>query len=388
MTALADIIAAPVARKHRCSSLPLLNQCGAAAAEEPIMVDIDGPDDLSTFGTACHKAIAFFIEMHRDPDLRALASEHDCDYEELKEQYLRAKGIWVKEFAPRIAVISVETRLENHWLTGHLDVRGRLREETKATAAEVDWKFGHKNFKSYTDQLTGYAKLDLDDYDDGDCDAAETNVVYVRSGIIETHRFTREQLKKWEWDLRRKLDAERQIFRPHPDYCQYCLRVMDCPGKAAIVRQTIGELMQPEERAEGMALVPTYELYQRVKLVEKACESFRNVLREYVQTGGEIKSDHDTELRLTTVRRTNIDVVKAWPLLMTLLKGEVITRENLSEALKLTKKPIVEALRGRAAKGKKDLAESEFINSLEDAGAVSVSETQQLKEVSTERLMR
>lgn len=365
----------------RCSALPLAWDCPESqnAAEGEVLINESG--EAAEVGTAFHRWMAAHIG-GVELDKAALAKEHACDLDELSMLCAMGCKALDKLLSHFHAAEEryTETVLESTLpcdikIVGTGDMIGR----SGRTGLVLDWKTGRID-ADYTHQTRGYA-LGLRQLWPGKIDDVVVITVWVRQGIWDIERIDTAQLASWAEELMRRLKNGRGNFNPGA-HCQYCPRQATCPGRTALVRSSIADLSvegapvmtwTPETRA---AMGPAIgEMLGRVKLLEKVAESFREMVRQDVTEHGPLSIGGGRQLTLLEVNKRVLDTAKARPVLSEWLSAEEIDGSSKISLSECEAKAIAKAGKGKGAQTKRDM-----VNALEEAGAVSVNTTHQLRE--------
>ena len=332
----------------------------------------------SHLGTAAHEALAAFV-MGDTPnlDLDEIAERYDVDREELGQLYGTGTYAWnsqlEQEFTAPETEVALEAKVGSLRLTGHADVisvDGSYR-----WAIEVlDWESGRVR-RGHRNQLRSYAYLALVRARKADQEPEKITVytVWLRHREIDVSTYTPKQLDQWASDLADRVTSWNGVYTTG-DHCAFCPKKTTCLAKLNEERALVQAFTGPE--ASGLSrLSPesVYDTYRRVKEIERAVKGALAQFKEHVESVGEVASG-DRALVLAERGRTTIDARKAWPVL-----SEVLSQDELAEAVSISKTAITKAVRANA-KGSKKAAVSDVLDQLEAAGAITKSSSQYLKD--------
>lgn len=366
--------------KVRASSLPLFWACPKSQERPEGVVLVNESNEAAEAGTAFHRWIAAHIAGD-ELDQAALAKEHGIEDEDelrmLCAQGARAYAELKKHFdgadAPPLTEVALETILDECAIVGTADMLARSRD----VGLILDWKTGRVE-SDYTHQLRGYTLAAMELL--GDVREMVVITVWVRQGVWDVERLSREQLTSWARHLNERARNGAATFNPG-GHCQYCPRRMSCPARTGLVRATIAELTSgepviewtPETRKE---LGPRIgELLDRADMVKGLCETFRAAVKADVQEHGPIPIGDGRQLGLQTVRRRSLDTRLALPVLK-----ERLGADELRDVIKISVSDCESAVAARAPKGKGAASKRELCEALEQAGAIRTTETFQLRE--------
>ncbi len=365
----------------RCSALPLAWACPESQNHADGEVLINQTDEPAEAGTAFHRWIGAKIA-GTDLDQDQLAAEHGCDADELRmlcSMGMKALGELRKYIDCSDDPLRTEVRLEattkgGRVIVGTADVLGRQRR----VALLVDWKTGRLD-SDYTHQTRGYGFGALRAL--GDIDEVAIITVWVRQGTWDIEKIAAAQLDAWADEFDRRMRNGQGSFNPG-GHCGYCQRQASCPGRQALVRQTVADLSlegtpviawTPETRAALGPAIGT--MYGRVKLVEKAAQEFRDALKADVQQFGPLSIGGGRQLSLTPTNRRSLDVARARPVLAAHLDEQEIER-----ATKISVSDCEAAVAAKAGRGAGAAAKRSLVDGLERAGAINVTTTYALRE--------
>lgn len=368
----------------RCSSLPLAWVCPSSQELPPDAPRINQSDEPAELGNAAHRWLAAHVK-GTDLDIDQIAAEHACDADELKmlcAQGAKALAKLAQHFHAADEPMRVEVPMVcdtgEALITGTADLLARQG----TTALIGDWKSGRVE-SDFRHQLMGYSLCALRHFElkKRRIDDVTIITIWLREGVWDVERFTRDQILSWADELRRRIKNGRGNFNPG-GHCQYCPRAIYCDARRALVRSTIADLS-----VEGVKVVEWTsetrelmgetigEMFNRAKLVERAAEDFRATLKADIALHGALPIGGGRQLALTAVNKRVLDPAKARPVLAQWLSPDEIDEQTTISVSGCESAAVAKAAKGQGAATKRAMAAA-----LEDAGAVSVNPTYQLRE--------
>ena len=371
----------------RCSSLDRINACPASAT--PPAVRIDSSDDAALMGNAIHELLSAHID-GREKDLGEVAKRWGVDLEELARLFSIAKSLWgrVKSHFPNaITEHAFEpATIGGIALTGHGDVISIA--DDGGTVYLLDFKSGWGD-GDHQHQLRGYGLLALGELPMAD--KVTACVLKIRHGDLETFEWTRDELTAWGEDLARRVESERELYRPSVPACGYCPRAHECPARAAYLRSAIsvmegvtgktamvrtpGDIGDVADFVEPPALTPqkVADVVEFARTLAKMCDAAIDLAKAEVRlAGGRIVAPDGRELVLSDVPRTEIDFAA----------GEGVLRahlgDDIAKVLKVGKTAAEDAVKAKAARGQKGKVAERMLYELDQAGALKVTSSPKL----------
>ena len=355
----------------RCSQLPIIDKCPAAAhiPEGEIIVDADS--EISRLGSAVHAAIAVIVQ-GAQPNLSAIATRFGLkDTRELSILTAAARNWWFEtgmltdsEGNPLPALVEIMTNLwveeavisADGIITGHPDLYGSLDNDTGII---IDWKSGYKTDADCLAQLKGYGSI-VSDYNPM-LSQIVLVVIYLRDSTYQSWSVSADELRSWRDDLIEKVRAwDGKTYKPG-EHCLYCPRFESCEGRSrravAAVKDLTGITITPELlAARGI------EIYSELGELERLVKAGKNYIRDHVQRTGRI-ADDEYEL----VFSDPPDEINASTAAPVLLK-QFSPIEIISALEKLPKGKLADLAASKVSKGK-GIARKELIETLRAAGA-------------------
>lgn len=339
----------------RCSSLPRLAACAASIV--PPAVRIEGDREPADLGTAFHAGMVQVVNGNW-PDVEALAHEHQAEEEELAKLLGIARKVWNEQLSPLFPEPETELRFEAEdadagiTLTGTSDLVSVADGEIRI----LDHKSGFLDVDA-SHQLRGYAMLAL--LRSPGIDRVSISKWQVRHGELTTEVYTREQLEKW-WEWFTAHIRETSIYRTG-SHCVYCPRSRECEARrtelqalASIFGGSIAFPSDPYDLAEIVT-----KARQITKVAEFAVEAIR---AEVIAAGGKLGP-----LEITESERKEIDAARGFEILR-----DIIGEEKLLEAVRISKKPVEDAIKAGASRGEKGTRVKAVMDQLAEAGALKV----------------
>ena len=358
----------------RCSSLPLIRQCPAAAIEPA--VGLKSSSDEARLGTAVHDAIGEAIvdgPMTSDVIERCAAAE-GVDVADVAPLAWSAWRWWQKwqHLYPDPHVEEALTLLNAGFevkLTGHPDVWSLADGVDGPEIRVVDWKTGYGAADAW-DQVNGYALLALRNSEQHV--QVYRAIVPLRQGEWEGSYLGIHALESWWAAILDKLVTPklRDEYTPGP-HCGHCPRNHECPGLASAV-----------SRAITLAGVTTGwldhdapSLYSAAKLLKDMGGNLSELARGMVRNaGGKIEHDGRT-LELVRQERRHIE---ASPEAFAIIE-RYVPRQLVDEATEISKTKIVKHARDQGRRGQKMAIEESLIGELDAAGCLSTTFVEKLE---------
>ena len=376
----------------RASSLPRVMACPASMRAPEIDIHASGPE--AALGTAVHEVLADLVKERLEalPDLSPYAKKHGVDEDELRFLAWRGQCLW-REFGPRIDPESVLTEQklsaidtaknedgdgDEIELVGHLDVCGLLAGAEPPTLVIIDWKSGYVD-RDYRDQLMGYALLARVPYM---LSAKFTNVkivtAWLRTGAWDVIDLTPADIGNFSNRLR---DAVNSTSRYAPDdaHCVFCPRLAECPAREALVR-CAADSLYPIAAGDDAGILSVRdklaELYDRVKLLERGLDQYRDALRLSIRADGPLQLPDGRWLTVhERSRETILFDFRAASALAPYLDHNANDISGIITALgpgaiTAKKTSLLDAVAARAGRGQKKAAKESAMRDLAAAGCV------------------
>lgn len=364
----------------RCSSLPRVSRCPASA--QPCEIAVESGDPSGPLGTAVHAWLA-----HR---ISGKSWDEPDGSDEYQMLCWRAWECWVgnEKKEPKIVGISDyfpnpvmidekdELSLENVTfgvkLTGHPDLLSVFPSDgiNPGEVRGVDWKTGVVS-SDYSAQAKGYSWLAMNRYPG--TWLARWALVSVRTQTVEWFTWTYQQLTDWWHGLLESLqNTDRYV--PGVEQCRYCRLGPTCPGKRQLVQESIGHLInRPEDGLTKGAKAGL--LYDRIRLIESACEQGRKALALLVdEAGGTLPFGDGRGLVREERETTEIRFSPAWRII-----GELVHAERYSDVFSVRKTELEKVVRDAAPRGQKGAAVKELHARLEQADAIQKTTSERLE---------
>jgi hypothetical protein len=341
----------------RCSSLPRLVACAAAAVPPGVRVEPPrGPADL---GTAFHECMAAIVR-GEEPD-EHVAERHNVDPEELANLFGWTRKLWYNRLAPLFPGPAVETGADYSdgglTLTGTADLGALVGDEVRI----LDWKTGWLDADA-TEQLKGYAWLWLNSPPARHVPRARVTKLGVRRQTADTTVWTRDELRAW-WGWLKGHLADRDTYRPGP-HCGRCPRALECPGAERQLRSLALALQQPNESLCVLTPQDLARTLQLARYLGRKCQDFADDLKAHVEARG----GRWGPLAIGEQTRRTIDVARGWETLR-----DAIPEGDLLPLLRAGKGDVEDAVKKDAPRGKKGAAAKELFDRLDAAGAIVIT---------------
>lgn len=355
----------PTQLKARCSSLPLLAACPAAAQSDGWIVD--RPSEAADLGTAVHDLLAARIS-GRLWNIEAAARRHQVDHSELERLFWWGWRSWSELLAPHFP--DPQTEMAVSWLspngvllTGHIDVASLLATEVRVC--------DHKSGRAYVDpwhQVRGYCWLLMQHK----LEAEHAYGAYIRVRDEESfaERFSREELAAWWERVEDGLLNRQHVYNPGAR-CSHCVRRLACPAKPAFVERSIAEVAAFGDVAPMMLGA----VYDAIKVAENACDAAREALKVMAkEAGGELDLGDGRALKIIAQRQQQIDPRIGLPVLR-----DHLDEDAIAIATTIGKSKLETAIRATAGSGQKYLAVKDVFDHLISEGAITYKATERLE---------
>jgi hypothetical protein len=359
----------------RCSALPLAFRC--AAAIRPGQVTLNSANEAADAGTATHKVLEPLPRTDQiDWDgIPEIAKRFGADPKEVRILSALGVKLWnqVKE-SFRGALTEVELKYEVApavWLTGHADLLAISQRAMRVG----DWKSGRLD-SDHSHQFKGYASLAL--LSSEDIEEATGTGLWIRDQEAENYTLTRRDAQLWLDEVVTKIVNWDGVYRPGK-HCGLCPRNHECEAANALVRRDISVIADKslvarvETDLAHMSDAEKVEILLKADLVSDYAARVRDAIRAHVLKNGDVVANG---VRLTIARenRTDIDPLKAWPL----LEAAGFDDKDFARSMTLKKSAIEDVVAEKAGKGNGASAKRELAAKLEQAGAISVRTVEKL----------
>jgi hypothetical protein len=359
----------------RCSALPIVSACPAAAFADEIRTNPQTPE--AALGTAVHAVLAAAItagSMSADRVEETLGPA--ADLEEIARLAWAGWRAWeqIRQWFPEPRCeVYLSGDLAGLSLTGHADVFAVADGELRI----LDWKSGFAD-ANYTDQLRGYAWLALQERR-WEVPRARVWTVRLRDGVADVEVFERDELTAWVNRLAVALTDRCAATTYNPgECCRYCPRRLSCPGRRYLLRAIAAEVdhyqdsWQIDGEVSGDALASVLD---RCRMLESVTAAIREQVGVEVDSrGGVIPLSDGRELARIHQEQHPI---RPCPESETILR-EVLTPEQWYECLTLGKGKIESAIGANAPPRGKGKAIRATMDRLAEAGAVDTKHVPKL----------
>lgn len=339
----------------RPSSMPRFIACPSSAL--PCDRPVDVPTEAAAMGNAVHRSLAAAV-VGEHVDLDSVSREWGVDRAELGALHRNGLRIWdaVKHIFPDPVC---EVPLRSTLTEGTADV------VSEAGAAVLDWKSTRIETKDYSAQLAAYALCYAQTYGMGPRGEITTVIGWLRSGDYEVVKYDEASLEAF---VDRVRDAESKVGTVYGpgEACSFCPRRNVCAAREEWVRSSSAALVP----TSGAALTPAAlgAVYDRIKVVERAAEEARKVLRD-LASHGPVDIGDGRVLRLDETEHEVISPRAAVPVLV----GEFgFSPADMDRVLSVSKSSITDIVGDRAPHGEKGKATSTVMDRLRAVGAVRV----------------
>jgi hypothetical protein len=339
---------------YRCSQLDTLIACGQS---QHVEVRIGRRYEATDAGTATHEVIAAWAgrcsDLSGEIDRQAYA--YGVDGGEVGKMFWRFYA--AMQALPEVMRTDPQSEVAMESgvlpLTGHIDW---LVENGGETAYLTDAKTGRIDY-GHGEQMRGYAHLVFQNHPH--VWTVYTTAIYCRSGQVVTEVHQRAQQEAYVARMRRAFSEDEYRIGKH---CGFCGRRHDCPAMARIVGG---------DPAAAIGDGTLIERYDRAKALASVADDVIEATRAVAQDG-DIPTPRGTVVGYRTMERATVDAPKAWAIM-----EPIVGPRELVEACKLTKGSL-SAMIASHCQGKSE--KTAVWDSLKDAGAVTMTETQRFGE--------
>jgi len=345
----------------RCSALPRIWACPASA--EP--ANVVSESEKAKLGSLVHDCIAkqpgpmavreMAANAHCDPDDAALLYHAGL---EADEEFIGRSGL---------AHVRRETPLEFDGgalaLSGSPDVWGVL---PNGQAQVCDYKTGRVD-RNYDQQLRGYAFLIL--AATPDVDEVVCRAVWLRTRNVDTMVVTRVDAGNWWVELVKRLEGDG--YTDDISVCGFCPHRAECWQYAKLLNASLAPIMRDGQNlptsAAGLAA-----LYPAAQELERHLDAYKAAMRAALAQSGPVAMPDGRVMGLETRRRAAINAAKAAGVIKAFYDGDML------DVMEVRKSVLEDAVREKAPKGMKKKAVDDCMNALEQAGALTWTETEAL----------
>ena len=361
------------------SRLELAEKCPGSFAHEHVETTSEAADR----GTTIHEYIAALLE---DEDYSLAADEsvaalcRTLDSRELEGIARPEPG---SDLYTEVALFLSPTRGDAGVLYGshHRDYSGAPTEArtlvgtADALAVEesrvrvTDWKTGRGEVPEPADnyQLRFLGLAAATAFLKNEAVVQVARIGETGSVELRTATLTREDLDAIQQDLERIVESVVRTREGSPVYrtgnhCRFCPALPYCPALSGAAQAILEG--PPEELTDHRAA----ELWARLQAVEAAVKRTREALAEYVYARP-VPTTTGKALKVVETRRQTVDASKAFPVLRRYLPDDDV----IAEAVSITKTSLSAALGQEARR--------EVLAAFEEAGAVTESHSESLREV-------
>jgi len=258
----------------------------------------------------------------------------------------------------------------------HPDIAGMSNDGK--TLIVVDWKSGYLE-SDYTNQFKAYAYACYQKFKvDYKIEKIMLIAVWLRSRTFDVKEYT---VKEIEVDFIQELikALESNVYSPSPDNCLYC-PIYDCKAKAALTRSSITSLVEMDDEDDSEALTLSMALaYPKIQFIEKAAKHARDVIKQSIEdTGCRIKIEDGKYLGLRDSKISTIHLIEAMPIIAAYIMGEPLPNYEalimkIAPALSIKKGQLLDLIALTADKGEIGKNKKDFLEALENAGAMTTT---------------
>ncbi len=369
--------------KARGSAIPRIEKC--TASKDAPEVAINSTSDIAAMGSCVHEPLADLLKDKIDLaniDFQYYATKHGVeDIDELKMLFWAGVKAW-NTMKGSLRLLHVEEKLEG-FMNPSLYVNGTgdfIAETENMELLVGDWKSGYIQ-SDYRAQLMCYLfliSLKMPKYT-----KFKYVIIWLRLYEIEIVDISKEQLDDWVAELEKKMQTS--IYSPGT-HCTYCPKEHECEAKQGLVRSSILDLMVTAD--SGLEMSPQLLASQlpRVKMIEKAIEKYKTILKATVDEHGSIDCG-DEVLKFIEKQTDKIHFEESWKTLTT----HFGLNEEMSETLKLIapsitvgKTKLMKVVGNHAPKGMKGKVIEGIIEELHLSGGMTKKTSRSLSFIKKE----
>ena len=356
----------------RCSSLPRILSCPAAAV--PPAIAFVGDNPAARLGTVVHSAMAAYVQ-GATFDLESICAANRTALDDARPCVAMAIQLW-KAYEGALDVLSAEVPLSG--VLGGMEVRGTAdivcgvrSEDPRETIIVPDWKTAPEGKRDYRDQELGYLCLALQNLGQWGMKLpvkCKIATFWVRDRVALIEDVDWAEVEQYHTRVARSTTSP-DAFNPTPENCEFCPRREECPARLALVRRMTEELCEGAEKFGALAPADLAALYPRIQMVERICKQYREVLRDALASGPLPVGD-GKELRLEPKTCRVVALEDASRVLQGHAGEGVEWWRWALPALSVSLPELKKLVSSQAVRGEKKGAVESFIQELRDAGAL------------------
>lgn len=355
----------------RASSLPLRFKCSQAGRPDGSLVPVrTETSQAAHIGNAVHEVLAELV-LGRSTDVSAAAAAHGVESREVAQLVANGARAW-DALKPDPGVEAwAERELEAGALTGHLDV-GWLDGDTVHV---YDWKTGRRD-SDYSAQLRAYGAMLLVAHPEAA--RAVCGVVFLRDMETETYTLDRDQAAAFLDQVQALVDGPPGDYTVG-DHCGFCDRRFACPAKLQAEQRAM-QVIAPafpltiSEQIRDLDDGRLVELHHQARSIRELLRMVDSEVRKIVAERGGVTGAGVT-LDIEEKQTREIDTAKAWPVLQASLSDD-----QLARAVKVQLGKVQDAITEGAPRGQGAAKRRALMSALEDAGAISLRTSTELRE--------
>jgi hypothetical protein len=341
------------------SRAPLLSVCPASLVSDGSL-SIREYSSPAPLGSTVHKAAELIItgQLDAPPDLTQILEDAGVTEPTLVKDYWSLSWAAVREWQGKegsgieplkayFPSVYLEQKMQHRMnlvnphtgqpqlvvLTAKPDFYGPSHEQGHWIVG--DWKTNRKEDEPfYAEQLKMEAAVIL--AQDKSIHRVTTIIVWLRHGTRDIRTYSRDEIRAWLQEL-----AKRRLFWDGKTYvsgehCMYCQRAYGCEGRKQQFRANVNLLSAVDVDLllyddEGKLLHPDLLLdrLETCKTFRKIDKAYTNALKGLLTEGGSrpLLEREGYALGIKEGRGSlSIDTVAAWPLIMTVLTSEQVTK--------------------------------------------------------------
>jgi hypothetical protein len=361
----------------RCSSLPVIEQCGQAAHVGSDPEAINPRNAAATMGTAVHEYWARFVRAGEDqrPRMSDLVARHDIeDQAEFAKLCNFTLSQWASVGDP-FDPVEIETRntydLGSGWgsgtgfiLSGQCDARSiqPYNRIVYIFDLKTGWAWGN-----HRAQIMGYALLAFRaaqaKYGDGVIAEVRACTLHARHWAVQWHTFTAKDLEDFERSL---IATVRDTTYQPGEQCEHCARRWHCTARQVMLQHAQATLLGADGTVNDIRQLPDFPTaYAQVKMIRDACSGWLSHVRDDVRERGPIEMGGDKVLRLVESQRTTLMPSRALPHITTLDAPKIDA--VLSVSMRALRDAVADGLPKEEAKAEWDA----FLERMHREGAIS-----------------
>ena len=350
----------------RASRGPLAYKCPASLVETEIKAISDG-DEEARLGEGVHAILADLIRDGNADRLGLLLGQGEGRYgveaDDMEPLVRNGWKIWRSiehEYPGPQCEVTFERSAWGLRVVGHPDLFGGVVE----TLGLIDWKSGRLE-DDWETQLRLYAWLLFGNF--SVVNLVIASVILLRSMERIKYVWTREEIDAW---FERFAERIKQTTSYNPGrHCAWCPRRITCPGKNALVRESLANAMEHKTLAANLATMDGKQLNQvrvQMKIVEEVAGQLLDFINDEIQArGGLVPVDEHSELVMREIVTKKLN----YPLSKDVLR-RYLSPFQIDDCVSIAKSKVEAELKATVYTGEKYKLVAQVMQELKECGAL------------------